>query len=431
MSNTFRNLAGVTLLAILSAGFLGLLSVLLMNSGAKETVTHLHRIRRVATAWSTHWQYSADPTLLRSALSQSDAEPPPVLVGSTLYALGSDGRLHALDPQNGTGPAFDVGARRRPVTFRATSSRLVVVARALNQATGLPDASLVGVDPITRAVVWDQPLGMDVFIDSVDVDADTVYLGVGDNVDGGQWRSLRDRGAAPSLHPRIRAYALASGIPRWEQALPERSDTGPTDGLSLIVVGTEVVATEFAGGASSGVVVFDRGSGQIRWRDLSGTQALGTLGNRLVAVSGTDVLIMTTTSGAIVDRLTGVAPNKPEATLVSGRSLYWTGSDQVGALDLQGKRQPWKPTQLDYPTGIDSGGTESSKRMTRPDVENGHLYVGGRDDAVYSIDVRTGAVEWKFPAPRRAVPSTDYPPLRVGDLMLVQDSQLTAYEAPG
>lgn len=426
MSNAFRNLAGVTFLAFMAAAVLGLLSILIMTSGPQDSVTHLHRISKVATAWSTRWQRSADPTLLRSALSDRDAEAPPALVGSTLYALGSDGRLHALDPRNGSGPAFDVGARRRPISFRATASRLVVVARALSQATGLPDSSLLGVDPITRAVIWDQPLGADVFIDSVEVDADTVYLGVGDNVDGAQWRVLRDRAAAPSLHPRIRAYALANGAPRWEQALPERGDPGPTDDLGLTVVGSEVVATEFAGGASGGVVVFDRGSGLIRWRDLSGTQALGTLGNRLVAVSGTDLLIMATTSGAIVDRLTGLAPNKPEATLISGRSLYWTGADQVGALDLQGKRQLWKPTQLDYPIGADAG-----KRLTRPDVENGHLYVGGRDDAVYSIDVRTGSVEWKFPAPRRAIPSIDYPPLRVADLVLVQDSQLTAYEAPG
>lgn len=426
MSSAFRNLAGLTLLAFTAAGVLGLLSILLVTSGPQDSVSHLHQITRVATAWSTHWQRNADPTLHRSALSDREAEAPPALVSSTLYALGSDGRLHALDPRTGSGPAFDVGARRRPITFRATASRLVVVARTLSQATGLADASLVGVDTITRAVVWDQPLGADVFVDSVEVDADTVYLGVGENVDGAQWRSLRDRGAAPSLHPRIRAYALTSGAPRWEQALPERSDTGPTDDLGLTVVGSEVVATEFAGGASGGVVAFDRGSGQIRWRDLSGTQALGTLGNRLVAVSGTDVLIMTTTAGAIVDRLTGLAPKKAEATMVSGRSLYWTGSDQVGVLDLQGKRQLWKPTQLDYPTGADAG-----KRLTRPDVDNGHLYVGGRDDAVYSIDVRNGSVEWKFPAPRRAVPSIDYPPMRVADLVLVQDTQLTAYEAPG
>jgi len=425
VSNAFSNLAGVTVLAFMLAGVMALLSILLMTAGPQDSVTHLYPITRVATAWSTRWQYNADPALLRSALSAREAEAPPALVGSTLYALGSDGRLYALDPRNGSGRTFDVGGRRRPISFRATASRLVVVARTLNQTTGLPDASLLGLDPSTRAVVWELPLGADLFIDSLEVDADTVYVGVGDNVDGAQWRFLRERGAAPSLHPRVRAYALANGAPRWEQPLPERSDAGPTDDLRLTVVGSQVVATEFAGGSSSGVVMLDRASGQSGWRDLGGTQALGTLGNRLVALLGTDVLIMSPTSGAIVNRLSGLSPNNPEATLVSGPSLYWTRSDQVGALDLQGKRQLWKPTQLDYPLGAAAG-----KSLTRLDVENGHLYVGGRDDAVYSIDVRTGSVEWKFPAPRRAVPSIDYPPLRVGDLVLVQDSQLTAYEAP-
>src|SRR5262249_50833598 len=157
--------------------------------------------------------------------------------------------------------------------------------------------------------------------------ADTVYLGVGDNVDGAQWRARRDRGAAPSLHPRVRAYALATGVLRWEQALPERSDTGPADDLSVTAVGSEVVATEFTDGVSVGVVGLDRSSGQIGWRDMGGTRALGTLGNRLVVLSGTDVLIMIPTSGTIVDRLAGLGPNKPDATVVSGTWLYWTEFD--------------------------------------------------------------------------------------------------------
>jgi len=407
------------------AGLVALLSILVMTSGPADGLTHRHQTTNVATVWSTRWQRSADPAQFRSALSARDAEASPALVGSTVYALGTDGRLYALDPRNGSGRTFDVGGRRRPINFRATASRLVVVARALNPATDLADTSLLGVDPITRAVAWDQPLGADVFIDSLEVDADTVYLGVGDNVDGARWRALRNRGAASSLHPRVRAYALVTGALRWEQALPERSESGPADDLSLTTVGSEVVATEFTGGVSVGVVGLDRSSGQIGWRDLGGTMALGTLGNRLVLLSGTDVLIVIPTSGTIVDRLVGLGPNKPEGTLVSGTWLYWTEFDRVRALDLQRKRHLWPPTQLDYRIRAVAG-----KLLTRPDVENGHLYVGGRDDAIYSIDVHTGLVEWKFPASRRAVPSIDYPPLRVSDLLLVQDSQLSAYDAP-
>ena len=404
---------------------MALISILLMTSGPADGMTHRHQSTNVATVWSTHWQRSADPAQFRSALGDREAEAPPTLVGSTLYALGSDGRLYALDPRTGSSRTFDVGSRRRAITFRATSSRLLIVARALNPTTGLADTSLLGVDPTTRAVAWDQQLGADVFIDSLEVDADTVYLGVGDNVDGARWRVLRDRGAAPSLHPRVRAFALVSGALRWEQALPERGDMGPTDDLDMTAVGSEVVVTEFAGGVSGGVVGLDRVGGQIGWRDLSGTTVLGTLGNRLVALSGADVLILIATTGAIVDRLAGAGPDKPEATLVSGTWLYWTEVDTVRALDLQRKRQLWPPAQLDYRIRA-----VSRKSLTRLDIEDGHLYVGGRDDAVYSIDVRTGFVEWKFPAQRGEVPSVDYAPLRVGGLVVVQDSQLSAYVVP-
>src|SRR5262249_20433982 len=214
VSNAFRTLTGVTLLALMLAGVLALLSLLLMGTRT-DSATHLHPTEQVRTAWTTRWQRDTDTTLFRSALSTRDGEAQPTLVGSTIYALGSDRRLHALDPRSGSDLAFDIGAGRRAMNFRASSSRLVVLARTTN-----PDTSLLGVDPSTRAVAWDQPLATDVYTDSLKVDTDTVYLGVGDSVDGAQWRILSDRGAAPSLHPRIRAYALANGAPRWEQALP-------------------------------------------------------------------------------------------------------------------------------------------------------------------------------------------------------------------
>ena len=432
MSNAFRTLTGVTLLSLLLAAVLALLSVLMMGTRT-GTVTHLHPTIQVSTIWTTTWRSDSSPALFRSALSAGDGEaqptsggePRPTLVGSILYALGSDRKVHALNPRTGSDQAFEVGPGRRAVNFRPSSSRLVVVTRTPNPATGLTDSALLGIDPTTRAIAWEQSLGADVFTNSIEVDTDTVYLGVGDSVDGAQWRIFRDRGIAPSLHPRLRAYALASGALRWEQALPERTEAGPTDDLGLSVAGGELVATEFARGIAVGVVGLDRASGQIPWRDLTGTQALGTLRNRLVAVSGGDVVMMIPTTGAIADRLTGLAPSRRAATLVSGSALYWTRSDQVGALDLDRKKELWQPTQLDYPT---SGA--GARPLTRPDVENGHLYVGGRDEAVYSIELKTGSVDWKFPAPVRASPSTDYPPLRVGNLMLVQDGQLTAYQAP-
>src|SRR5262249_20401934 len=108
-----------------------------------------------------------------------DGEPQPVMVGSLLYALGSDRKVHALNPRTGSDQVFEAGPGRRAVNFRASSSRLVVVTRTPNLATGLADTNLVGIDPSTRAIAWDQPLGTDVFTNSIEVDTDTVYLGVG------------------------------------------------------------------------------------------------------------------------------------------------------------------------------------------------------------------------------------------------------------
>jgi outer membrane protein assembly factor BamB len=86
-----------------------------------------------------------------------------------------------------------------------------------------------------------------------------------------------------------------------------------------------------------------------------------------------------------------------------------------------------------WTTALDSphGGLGTVEGRSRPPTmgADGRLYLGGRDEDVYAIDPRTGAVQWKFPADVTAG-GLAAAPLRYGGLVLVQDDQLTAYRAP-
>lgn len=424
MWNATKTLTSITLLALLLAGVFALVSFLTMNAGAGMQMWPTSQAQAV---WSTSWQRDDAPVQFRSALSTGDGEAPPVIVGQTVYALGSDRQLHVIDAQTGKELwRFDVGGARRIFNFRVSATRLVLLARAQNQATSLADSYIVGINPSTRTLAWDQPLGTDVYVDGLEVDSDTAYIGVADNTVNTLWRALRDRGVAPSLHPRVRAYGLADGVLRWEQPLPERNETTPADEVVFTLTGRELVATESLRGTPIGLVGLERTTGQVLWRELNGSAALGSFRGQLLARSGSDLVVLTPATGRQVDRLVGLAPPRAsDATLVSGPVLYSTGSDNVRAINLDGRAALWSPIELDAPKERSAGST-----MRRPGVQAGHLLVGGRDQAVYSIAAQSGSVEWKFIASTPKTPSTDYAPLLAGKLVLVQDGQLTAYLSP-
>lgn len=423
MWNATKILTSITLLALLLAGVFALVSFLTMNAG---TGMQMWPTSQAQTVWSTTWQRDA-PVEFRSALSASYGEAPPVIVGQTVYAVGSDRQLHALDVQSGKEIwRFDAGGGRRVFNFRVSATRLVLLARAQNQATTLADSYIVGLNPSTRTLAWDQPLGTDVYVDGLEVDNDTVYIGVADNIESALWRARRDRGVAPTLHPRVRAYALGDGVLRWEQPLPERNEITPADEVVFTLIGGELVATESLRGKAIGLVAIDRTIGLVVWRDLNGSEALGGFRGQLLARSGSDLVMLAPATGRQVDRLVGLAPPRAsDATLVSGPVLYSTGSDTVRAINIDGRTGLWSPIELDAPKERSAG-----VMMRRPGVQAGHLLVGGRDQAVYSIGAQSGSVEWKFIASTPKTPSTDYAPLLAGKLVLVQDGQLTAYRSP-
>lgn len=423
MPNAARYLVAIASTAVLIAVGVAVAGTLLFRATVRDTATSLYPTSRAPAAWTTTWQRDP-PAAFRSALATRDGPAPPQLVGETVYALGSDRRVHALDARTGI-PEWQFGYedRRRIFNFRVSASLLVLLVRGTEPASGLASSELVGLEPGASLAAWDSPLAADVFTASFGTDGTFVYVAVADNVDGSQYRALRP---AASLHPRVRAYGVADGVLRWEQPLPERSDTPPVDAVELTVLDGQVVATESAAGTAVSVVALDVAHGQVLWPPISGAQVLGTSRGQLVVQTGSDLSLVSPASGRPDSRLPSLAPGADSgSSAVAGTVLYGTGSDEVTAVDLAGRRRLWA-TPLDHPT-VELGSDQWATRP--PAVQAGVLYVGGSDQQIYAIDVRTGTVEWKFRAPR-APDGPNYPPLRGGGLVLVQDDQLVAYQAP-
>ena len=427
MRSSARTLVTVAALAVVIAVAIAVGGVAVYRATLPDAQTHLYPASRAVAVWATRWPRDDASLPARSALAATGAAAPPVLAGSTLLVLGSDRRLHALDPLTGL-QRWDLGYAdgRRVVDFRVTGSRLVLLVRRPDAATGLTDSSLVAVDAGTRAPLWERPLDTDVFPGSLLADADALFLAVADNVDGSEYQALRERNVAVSLHPRLRSYGLSDGAQRWERALPEAPEAAPVERVALTLADRQVVASMGGRTASLGMAVFDGPSGQPLWQAADGSEALGLSGGRLVARSGPDLALLAPATGRVLARLPGLGARSGPA-VVAGDVLYQVASDQVTAVDLVSRRGLWT-TALDSPRRVLGAGVG---RPRPPAVDDGRLYLGGRDEDVYSIDVRTGAVQWKFPAQLDGGLSPGPAPVRYGGLVLVQDDQLTAYRAPG
>jgi outer membrane protein assembly factor BamB len=425
VTSSARILVAVAVFAVATAAMFAAGGMLIYRATLPAAQTHLYPASRAVAAWATRWQPDGTSPLQRSALAAADTAAPPVVTGQTLLALGPDRRLHALDPLTG-GQRWEYGYNdgRRVMNFRVAATLLVLVVMRPNPATGLADSSLVALDATTRAVLWDRPLDADVFPASLQLDAGAAYLAVADNVDGSEYAALRERNIAVSLHPRVRAYALVDGLERWERALLERTDA-PAERVTLTLAGSQVVVSTGTSFTPIGMSVIEAATGRALWQS-DGSEALGVFRAQLVTRSGTDLALFASASGRMLARLVAMGARSGPA-VIARDVLYQVASDHVMAVDLAARRGLWT-TALDSPHG---GFGAAQGRSRPPAVQDGHMYLGGRDEDVYSIDVRTGAVEWKFPADLSAGSANSAAPLRYGSLVLVQDEQLTAYRAPG
>jgi outer membrane protein assembly factor BamB len=421
-----RSLLVLVVLAVALAAAAALGGVAFFRAAVNEGQTHLYSASDAPTAWTTHWFDDREATPFRSALPLDEGTYPPQMAGQFVYALGMDHRLHALDPRTGNQRwSFGYSDGRRIFGFRISGPRLLLLVRQLNPATSLADSELVALDLNSRGTLWERPLDADVFDASLQSDAAFAYLAVADNVDGGQLKSLRDRGISTPLHPRARAYSLADGGQRWEQALPERADVAPVEHVALVLTDGQVVASERASASALGLTGIDVARGRVLWQDPGSDEALGVAEGLVVIRNGSDFAFLNPLTGRLSGRVTSDATS-PGSVVVDHNVAYWAGSDYVVAVDLAAGRQTWR-TRLDAPR---PGFGSSYDHSRQPGVQGGHLYVGGRDEQVYSINALTGAFEWKFPAERDGPLWAAYAPLRYADLVLVQDNQLTAYKAP-
>jgi outer membrane protein assembly factor BamB len=125
-------------------------------------------------------------------------------------------------------------------------------------------------------------------------------------------------------------------------------------------------------------------------------------------------------NGRVLDRYADcLSNNTPAGYAVAGNRVYWLQLTELVAADLGAGRRLWT-----LPLG-----RSGSPQSTLPVVVDGRLYVGASDGGyLYSIDARQGTAEWRF----RVRENGRYgpAPIRVGDVLLVQYEQLTAYRIP-
>jgi outer membrane protein assembly factor BamB len=176
---------------------------------------------------------------------------------------------------------------------------------------------------------------------------------------------------------------------------------------------------------------FDAASGRPGWK-LSGPSiaghVVGMYGGHLLTLNPGDLEgtldYRAPDTGAVVDRYTscdlgwGGAGNHYQY----GNRLFLRRGMTLTALDLDAKRRDWqvstgKVNGLDWGTSLE------------PTVQDGHLYVGGTDLYVYSIEPSTGRVLWRFKS-IGVGGGVGGAPMRYGNLILVQYDQVFGYRIP-
>jgi outer membrane protein assembly factor BamB len=174
----------------------------------------------------------------------------------------------------------------------------------------------------------------------------------------------------------------------------------------------------FIGSCAGSFIAFDKLNGDIRWSyDIrqDGDQA-----NFHGDFHFSDGSVLTATDGQefgtvyAFDQATGAvrwSHSEPEAitsTVVRGGANVYvvTGPDQVLALDLRSGAVRWRFRTRADPTG-------RTRLVSSPAVDDAHVYVSGRDGIVYALELAGGAVAWTLDL---ETPFITAPVLRQGSL---------------
>lgn len=366
-----------------------------------------------APAWTTSWK----PT--QGALDAVAAAP--FVRDGAVYTVGPDDLLHAVD----------IGSGRELWTFGRTNEQWVVnflpTSRGLLVLVdGWGGSVLISLDPDGHAL-WKRTFEAPrPFTSSLSVARDTIFL-IRAGIDDSSGMEIQP--------PALVAIAMIDGGDIWTRPLPHPpvgfgvtgSSTFTTAADRTVVVHQAFAdkARRFGRPARTFVAGFDQVSGATRWEvgPMEGTeQPIGVFGGNLVATEWDAYAIVRRDpdNGRVLDRYTDcLSHNAPAGYAVDGSRVYWLQLTELVAANLGTDRRLWS-----LPLG--RGG---SLQSTLPAVVDGHLYVGASNGGyLYSIDAQRGTVDWRFAV--RENGRYGPRPIRVGDLLLVQYEQLTAYRIP-
>lgn len=355
--------------------------------------------------------------------------------GGTVFALGPDSALHAIEPATGRDRWRFGGVPDREVwSYRVDGDVLVAVTgttwRYWDQKT------LVRIDPATGAPLWERALVATVSLDSLRLTPGVVAIAVEDLVPG---PSSGPPSPPPSTYfPRLLGFDARDGSFRWERALRETAADSrpPPTFIRTTAVAGVVVAME-PGFTGSRLLVVDAATGEVLWRsdDVAGVMPLGRdllVTERLNPFGdGQSRFQVSVLAGRTGDVLRESKPGAGifDEAVTDGRYVYSGPS----AFDTDSMRQLWA-LHLDaavqtLPQFLTAEEVQTGQRLPR--WHDGHLYVVGRDGDLYSILVPAGRVEWKFrPVHERDIKDRLPPPVAVGGLVIVPDDELIAYRMP-
>ncbi len=300
----------------------------------------------------------------------------PLIAGDTVFAVGVDGRLHALDKRTGElrwahdlAAAFDVGV------YNAFASSPIAYGRTVIVPLGGSGAGVVALERETGATVWRSP-GFDLAPGSpvlIDVDGQDQLAVLGQQelvgLDARSGRRLWS-------HPHPNELGLNISMPVWgdDNALFLSSGYGggsrllrlarvdgrttPDEvwfnsrmrlhfGNALRIGGLVIGSTGDFGPAF--VAALDAATGREVWRERSFARAqLLQAGGRLVIVDEDGEIAVASVSGEGLDvhaRAAVLTANAWTPPTLVGNVLYLRDRQHILALDLRGRSAPANPDE--------------------------------------------------------------------------------------
>jgi outer membrane protein assembly factor BamB len=273
----------------------------------------------------------------------------PALSGSptsgTVYAVGSFGRLHALDASTG---AISWSAQLADDFLHRESSVLVAEGLVLVH-TG---AHISAINASTHAVAWTHP-----FVQS----ARAAMAGLA--TDGTRVFAI------DGCH--LVALMVNTGALSWDQPIgpvDAQCFRGPPDSRFPVVVSGTVYAWTY-----DGLTAFDTATGTVRWRTSNNA------GGTPVGIAATENWIVLThrsgplwifdqRTGALLGRTNDELAAYSSATITGDLALLWNTSGRLVAVDLLTMEQVWSSAAV----GV-------SGDNSRPAVNAGRIYVYASD----------------------------------------------------